>query len=125
VDCLVFQSPEVRPFGDISPWLDSTIFNALEDDLATLAAQNHRRFVKSHLPFDALPLWDTVKYIHVGRDGRDACLSWQNHMQGFSPEFRRRIGERAMQLAAAGGGQPPAPPPPPPNDPEQFLLQWM
>src|SRR5215467_14650006 len=50
VDLLVFQSPEVRPVGEISPWLDSTIFNALEDDLATLKAQTHRRYVKSHLP---------------------------------------------------------------------------
>src|SRR5947209_15506562 len=62
VDCLVFQSPDVRPFGEISPWLDSTIFNSLEADLETLRAQRHRRFVKSHLPFVALPLWDTVKY---------------------------------------------------------------
>jgi aryl sulfotransferase len=124
VDCLVFQSPEARPFGDISPWLDATFFNTIEDDLATLKAQRHRRFIKSHLPFDSLPLWDTVKYIHVGRDGRDACLSWQNHMQGSTPELRRRIGEQAMQLAAAGG-KPPSPPPPPPEEPAQFLLQWL
>src|ERR1043165_2880388 len=87
VDMLVFQSPDVRPFGDISPWLDSTIFNTLEDDLATLKAPQHRRYIKSHLPFDALPVWDTVKYIHVGRDGRDARLSFQNHQQGFTPQI--------------------------------------
>jgi len=125
VDCLVFQSPEVRPFGEISLWLDATFFNSIEDDLATLKAQRHRRFIKSHLPFDALPLWDTVKYIHVGRNGRDACLSWQNHMKGFSPELLRRVGEQAMQLAAAAGGKPPSPPPPPPDDPALFLLQWL
>ena len=124
VDCLVFQSPEVRPFGDISPWLDATFFNTIEDDLATLEAQRHRRYIKSHLPFDALPLWDTVKYIHVGRNGRDACLSWQNHMLGFTPELRRRVGEQAMQLAAAGG-KPPAPPPPAAEDPGEFLSQWL
>src|SRR5204863_287389 len=87
VDCLVFQSPDVRPFGDISRWLDATVFHPIEDDIATLEAQTHRRYLKSHLPFDALPLWDTVKYIHVGRDGRDSALSWQNHLQGFTPEF--------------------------------------
>ena len=43
IDLLVFQSPEVRPFGDISPWLDATVFNSLEEDLATLEAQTHRR----------------------------------------------------------------------------------
>jgi aryl sulfotransferase len=124
VDLLVFQSPEVRPFGDISPWLDSTIFNPVEDDLATLAAQKHRRFIKSHLPFDALPLWNTVKYIHVGRDGRDAWLSWHNHILGASPALRQRIAEQAMQLAAAG--KPPSQRiSPPPEDPRQFLLQWL
>ncbi|HEX3429511.1 MAG TPA: sulfotransferase domain-containing protein [Rhizomicrobium sp.] len=124
VDVLVFQSPEIRPFGDISPWLDSTIFNPIEDDLATLAAQRHRRFIKSHLPFDALPLWDTVKYIHVGRDPRDACLSWHNHVLGTSPELRRRVIEQATQLAAAGKA-PSQRLSPPPDDPRQFLLQWL
>jgi hypothetical protein len=103
VDLLVFQSPDVRQFGEMSPWLDATIFNPLEDDLATLEAQTHRRYIKSHLPFDALPLWDTVKYIHVGRDGRDQRLSWQNHEQGFRPEFMARIASNAMALAAQQG----------------------
>src|SRR5262249_2860713 len=76
VDLLVFRSADIRQFSVNSPWLDSTLFNPIEDDLALLKAQTHRRYIKSHLPFDALPVWDTVKYIHVGRDGRDARLSW-------------------------------------------------
>lgn len=126
VDLLVFQSPAVRPFGDISPWLDSTIFNPVEEDLATLAAQSHRRYIKSHLPFDALPLWDTVKYIHVGRDGRDASLSWKNHMKAASQELRARVVEQARQLAAAGGTMPSSQRmAPPPEDPGEYLVQWL
>jgi aryl sulfotransferase len=125
VDLLVFQSADVRPFGDISPWLDSTIFNPLEEDLATLKAQTHRRYIKSHLPFDALPVWDTVKYIHVGRDGRDARLSWQNHEKGFTPEFRAHVGVQAQALAAEQGNAPGGPPPPAPEDPRDYLLQWF
>jgi aryl sulfotransferase len=125
VDLLVFQSPDVREFGEISPWLDSTIFNPLEDDLATLEAQTHRRYIKSHLPFDALPVWDTVKYIHVGRDGRDARLSWQNHEQGFRPEIAARIAAQAMALAAERGAAPSGPPPARPEDPRAYLLQWF
>jgi aryl sulfotransferase len=126
VDLLVFQSPDIRPFGDMSPWLDSTFFNPLEEDLATLEAQQHRRYIKSHLPFDALPVWDTVKYIHVGRDGRDARLSWQNHVQGFRPEFAQRIAEQARGLAQeTGGAAPSGPPAPPPEDPRAFLVQWL
>ena len=124
VDLLVFQSPEVRPFGELSPWLDATFFRPVEDDLATLEAQTHRRYIKSHLPFDALPVWEGVKYIHVGRDGRDASLSWQNHMQGALPEMHQRIGAQAMALAAASGVAP-TPPPPAPDDPRDFLLQWL
>ena len=124
VDLLVFQSPDVRAFGEISPWLDATIFNSIDDDLATLKAQTHRRYVKSHLPFDALPVWDTVKYIHVGRDGRDARLSWQNHQQGFTPEFGARIAAQAMALAAERGA-PAGPPPRAPENPRDYLLQWF
>jgi len=125
VDLLVFQSPDVRPFGEISPWLDSTIFNEIDHDLATLRAQTHRRYIKSHLPFDALPVWDTVKYIHVGRDGRDARLSWQNHQQGFTPQLSARIGARARTLAAERGETPTGPPPRAPDDPREFLIQWF
>ena len=125
VDLLVFQSPAVRPFANISPWLDSTIFNSLEEDLATLKAQSHRRYIKSHLPFDALPVWDTVKYIHVGRDGRDARLSWQNHEQGFTPEFGARIAAQARQIAAERGETQGGPPPRPPENPRDYLLHWF
>ena len=123
VDLLVHQSPDIRPVFEISPWLDSTIFNSIEEDLAVLEAQTHRRYIKSHAAFDALPVWDSVKYVHVGRDGRDARLSWQNHEAGFRPEFRQRIMENAMKTAPGGG--PAAPPPPAPTDPREFLLQWI
>jgi len=125
VDLLVFQSPEVRPFGAISPWLDSTIFGTIEEDLATLETQTHRRYIKSHLPFDALPVWDTVKYIHVGRDGRDARLSWQNHEEGFSAEHKAKMAARAAAAAAARGEAPAGPPPRAPEDPRGYLVQWF
>src|SRR5215831_12253311 len=125
VDLLVFQSPDVRPFGEMSPWLDSTLFNPIEVDLATLKAQSHRRYIKSHLPFDALPVWDSIKYIHVGRDGRDARLSWQNHQQGFTPAIGARIAAQAMALAAERGGTLAGPPPQAPENPREFLVQWF
>lgn len=80
VDLLVFQTPQPRPIMEISGWIDRRFSEPIE-------AQNHRRFVKSHLPFDGLPIYDEVKYIHVGRDGRDACLSYHNHVLGFTPQM--------------------------------------
>ena len=125
VDLLIFLSSDVRPVGQISPWLDCTFFASLDDDLNRLQAQTHRRYIKSHLPFDALPLWEDVKYIHVARDGRDARLSWMNHQQGFTPGMRAKIASRAAALAKERNEAPGGPPPPAPEDPRAFLLQWF
>jgi aryl sulfotransferase len=123
VDLLIFQSPDPRPVGAMAPWLDSTVFAEPGEDVAKLAAQTHRRHMKSHLPFDALPVWDTVKYIHTGRDGRDACLSFHNHMLGTRADFGMRLGAQAMAMAAAG--RPPRPHSPTPQDPHDFVLNWL
>jgi aryl sulfotransferase len=120
VDLLVFQSSDSRQFLANSPWIDATFFAPIEVNLATVEAQTHRRYVKSHLPFDALPVFDGVKYIHVVRDGRDACMSMHNHMLGFKPEMRARImagapPDHALSERHAGT----------PEDPREFYLQWI
>ena len=125
VDLLVFQNPEPRAIMDTAVWLDSRIFAPIEDDVATLEAQTHRRFIKSHLPFDALPVYDTVKYIHVARDGRDAFISWHNHEQGFTPEAKMRIGAIIMNDPALAPMMAGGPPPPIPEDPQVFFQSWI
>jgi aryl sulfotransferase len=125
VDLLVFQNPEPRAIMDTAVWLDSRIFAAREDDVATLEAQSHRRFIKSHLPFDALPIYDTVKYIHVARDGRDAFLSWHNHEQGFTPEAKMRIGAIIMNDPALAPMMAGGPPPAISEDPQVFFQTWI
>lgn len=85
VSMLIFQSAAPRPLSEVSPWIDRRFGPQAEQALAKLEAQTHRRFIKSHLPLDALPLYDAVKYIHVARDGRDACLSFHNHSHTFTP----------------------------------------
>ncbi|HSM94569.1 MAG TPA: sulfotransferase domain-containing protein [Rhizomicrobium sp.] len=118
VDLLVFQSPAPRHFLETSPWLDCTFFAPNDVNLAMLEAQTHRRFIKSHLPFDSLPVFDGVKYIHVVRDGRDACWSFHNHQLGFRQDFL--IG----QIAARNPGQT-LPFLDTPRDPRDYFLQWM
>jgi aryl sulfotransferase len=86
VSSLVFQDAEARPLSVVSPWVEARFRFTLEEMAKVLAKLPHRRFLKSHLPIDGLPLYDEVKYIHVARDGRDAVLSMHNHFTGFSDE---------------------------------------
>src|SRR5689334_16336013 len=64
--------------GDISPWLDLRVA-PLQEVIATLEAQTHRRCIKTHLPLDGLPFFDNVQYLVVGRDPRDVFMSLVNH----------------------------------------------
>src|SRR3954449_1862464 len=77
---LVFQTPQFdRPLDQISPWLDM-LTRDRDSVVADLDAQSHRRFIKTHTPFDGLPHDAGVRYIAVGRDPRDVACSWDNHM---------------------------------------------
>lgn len=118
VDMLIHQSTDPRPIMTEYPWLDATFFAPIDEVLARLEAQTHRRAIKSHLPFDSLPLYEGVKYIHVARDGRDACISMHNHQLGFTENIIQRIN-------AANGLPPEFRPPPTPDDPREFYLQWI
>src|SRR5258706_7541989 len=64
---LVFNDPTPRSLDEVSPWLDGRRV-PIEQLIAQIERQAHRRFLKSHLPLDGLPLFDEVKYIHVARD---------------------------------------------------------
>jgi aryl sulfotransferase len=86
VSMLVLASDEPQPVWELSPWPDARFGPPIEDVMASANAQTHRRFFKSHLPLTALPLYDGVQYIHVARDGRDACMSLHNHLLNFSAE---------------------------------------
>lgn len=84
VSVLVFQSTRLpAPLMETSPWLDCS-FAPLDQALGTLEGQRHRRFIKSHLPMDALPVYPEVLYLVVGRDLRDAAISTHNHAMGTS-----------------------------------------
>jgi aryl sulfotransferase len=50
-----------------------------EVKLPAVEEQTHRRFVKTHLPVDALVFSEKAKYIFIGRDGRDVVWSLYNH----------------------------------------------
>ena len=56
---------------DLSPWIDARFF-PIEDVVASLEAQTHRRTIKTHTPADGIPWWSDASYIVVVRDGLDA-----------------------------------------------------
>jgi aryl sulfotransferase len=53
----------------LSPWLEQRT-RPLEDIIAGLEAQCHRRFIKCHLASDALPFFEEVRYIRQPRSSR-------------------------------------------------------
>lgn len=69
----------------VSPWLDSS-FGDHDGMLAYLKSQEGRRIIKSHMPADAVPIDPRVRYIYVGRDGRNVALSFHNYLSHFTRE---------------------------------------
>ena len=119
VASLVFQSAEPMQLGRISPWIDNRGV-AVDKAMDFIDGQEHRRFLKSHLAADALPIHDEVRYIHVGRDGRDTALSWHNHQTGFRPEVLARFDEVGLADPRIG-----RPHPRPAQDPADFFHDWL
>lgn len=64
--------------SEMSPWMDLRV-PPKEVKLPMVEAQSHRRFIKTHLPVDALVYSEDAKYIYIGRDGRDILWSMYNH----------------------------------------------
>ena len=85
---LIFQSQGLPgPVMDISPWVERTRdATQMDEMLALLEAQSHRRFLKTHLPLDALEYDERVKYVFIGRDPRDVFVSLFNHHQNYSDD---------------------------------------
>lgn len=75
---ILFDGSEDVAVNQSSLWLDLRV-PPKEIKLAVYEAQQHRRFVKTHLPVDALVFSPKAKYIYVGRDGRDVLWSLYNH----------------------------------------------
>lgn len=70
------------PVMVMSPWIEAR-FEPVDVVLARLEAQEHRRFIKTHSPPTAIPWFPTASYIVVGRDWRDALMSFDNHLAHF------------------------------------------
>jgi aryl sulfotransferase len=94
---LIFDGPAFpAPLDELSPWLDMCN-RPLAEVTAALAAQPHRRVIKTHTPLDGLPLNPGATYLVVGRDPRDVAISAEHH--GANINF-----EHFLELRAAAVG---------------------
>ena len=120
VGLLVFGNAEPRPVFASSPWPDFRL--ALPEGAVwpIAEAQTHRRFFKTHLPLDALPLYESVKYIHVARDGRDAAMSLHNHCTHFTEAALGILDEISLNDRKFGDAFPRAA-----QDPRKFFHDWL
>jgi aryl sulfotransferase len=119
VSLLVFQSPEPRDLG-FAPWLDAQFLAPLDEVLKKIQSQAHRRILFSHLPFDALPIYEEVQYIHVARDGRDVCMSQLNHVSNMTTGHLDRFAENRRDGGAIERAMRESP-----REPRDFFLHWM
>jgi aryl sulfotransferase len=112
---LVFQRTELpAPLGELSPWLDWLV--APRDEVfAKLAAQEHRRFIKTHTPLDGIPLDPRVTYLVAARHPLDMAVSLYH--QGNNID-RQRLRDLTGQPELDG---PRAPRP----DLRDWLLRWI
>ncbi len=120
---LLRQSPEPFAVQDDYPWVDMRIkpIEAVRDALAQQAQQGTgRRSVKTHSPQGALPLHDDVYYIHVARDARDACMSWHNHVGGYTDGVRALMDHAGLTDETIA-----APCPPFRADPQEFFRAFL
>ncbi|QLE70298.1 sulfotransferase domain-containing protein [Streptomyces rectiverticillatus] len=117
---LILQEPVLRqPLSVLSPCLERRA-RARSDVVADLEAQGHRRFIKTHIPLDGLPLDPSVTYICVGRDPRDAALSMDSQRQNVNAAA---LGAARQAVPGDDGALPDAPSPHAGGKLERFW-QW-
>ncbi len=92
VSQLLFDGAEELEVAAMSPWLDLRV-PPKEVKLPAVEAQTHRRFIKTHLPVDALLFSPKARYLYIGRDGRDVIFSLYNHHANATEDWYRALND--------------------------------
>jgi aryl sulfotransferase len=104
------------PIAEMSPWLDLRA-PSKHEKLSAMEAQTHRRFLKTHLPVDALQFSDKAKYIYIARDGRDVMWSMYNHHANANAKWYEVLNDTPGRIGP--------PIDPPPADICQYFREWL
>ena len=113
---LLFDADPDLSVAEMSPWLDLRV-PPKEVKLPLVEAQTHRRFLKTHLPVDALVFSPRAKYIYIGRDGRDVVWSMYNHHVNANQSWYDALNETPGRVG-----------PPierPPRDVRDYWRDWL
>lgn len=113
---LVFDGRADVATAELSPWVDLRV-PPREVKLPQIEAQTHRRFLKTHLPVDALVFSPEAKCIYVGRDGRDMIWSMPNHHINANRMWYDALNDTPGGVGP-GIGRPPA-------DPVECFQEWF
>jgi aryl sulfotransferase len=113
---LIFNGAEGLEVAEMSPWLDLRL-PPKAVKLPAVAAQTHRRFLKTHLPVDALVYSPRAKYIYIGRDGRDVVWSLHNHFSNANELLYQALNDTPGRVGPPIGR--------PPADVRRYFLEWL
>jgi aryl sulfotransferase len=113
---LVLGTESIPSLGAVSPWLERR-GDPIDEVVERLEAQQHRRFIKTHLALDGLPFHPQVRYIVVGRDARDVFMSMWNHYGSFTETFYTALNNFPGRVGP--------PLPLPPQDIHAFWWDWI
>lgn len=113
---LIFNGEEGLNVAEMSPWVDLRV-PSREVKLRAIEAQTHRRFVKTHLPADALVFSAQAKYLYVGRDGRDVLWSMYHHHLSANDAWYEALNDTPGRVGPPIGR--------PPASVTQYYHDWL
>lgn len=116
VSQLIFDGRKDLPVAEMSPWLDLRV-PPKEVKLPEVEKQTHRRFLKTHLPVDALVFSPKAKYLYIGRDGRDVVWSLYNHHANANQLWYQALNDTPGRVGPPIG--------PPPSSIRQYFEEWL
>jgi aryl sulfotransferase len=113
---LIFNGAEGLEVAEMSPWVDLRL-PPKDVKLPAIEAQSHRRFMKTHLPVDALVFSPKAKYLYIGRDGRDVVWSMYNHHANANAQWYEALNDTPGRVGP--------PIEPPPASTLQYFRDWL
>lgn len=113
---LLFGGDPDLAVAEMSPWLDLRV-PPKAVKLPVVEAQTHRRFMKTHLPVDALVFSPKARYLYIARDGRDVVWSLYNHHANANASWYAALNDTPGRVGPPIG--------PPPEDIREYWQTWL